>query len=54
MSSADHNRSPARAGGKRIIRRRLTKAALFAAVRGAATATGSGLAGWLLWWLIHR
>jgi hypothetical protein len=33
---------------------RLRNAIIFAAVRGAATATGSGLVGLALWWLSHR
>lgn len=34
--------------------RRLRTAVIFAAARGAATATGSGLAGLALWWLTHH
>jgi hypothetical protein len=33
--------------------RRLRTAVIFAAARGAATATGSALAGLALWWLTH-
>jgi hypothetical protein len=34
--------------------RRLRTAVIFAAARGAATATGSALAGLALWWLTHH
>jgi plastocyanin domain-containing protein len=34
--------------------RRLRKAIIFAAARGAATATGSGLVGLALWWITHH
>ena len=36
------------------IIRRLRTAVIFAAARGAATATGSSLAGLALWWLTHH
>jgi hypothetical protein len=35
-------------------RRRLRAAMVYAAARGAAYATGSGLAGAVLWWLTHH
>ena len=38
----------------RATRRRFRNAIIFAAARGAATATGSGLAGLALWWITHR
>ena len=34
--------------------RRLRTAVIFAAARGAATATGSGLVGLVLWWITHH
>jgi hypothetical protein len=34
--------------------RRLRTAVIFAAARGAATATGSGLAALAMWWLTHH
>jgi len=35
-------------------RLRLRNAILFAAVRGAAAAAGSGLVGLIFWWITHR
>jgi hypothetical protein len=43
---------PSRKQANRL--RRLSDAALFAVVRGAATAIGSALAGFALWWLANR
>ena len=34
--------------------RRLRSAVIFAAVRGAATAVGSGLVGLAFWWITHH
>jgi plastocyanin domain-containing protein len=34
--------------------RRLRDAFIFAAIRGAATAVGSGLIGLAVWWLTHH
>lgn len=34
--------------------RRLRSAVIFAAVRGAATAAGSGLVGLASWWITHH
>ena len=34
--------------------RRLRRAIIFAAARGAAAAAGSGLIGLAFWWLTHR
>ena len=34
--------------------RRLRNTILFAVVRGAATAAGSGLVGLAFWWISHR
>lgn len=39
---------------RRTRLRRLSNAALFALVRGAATATGTGLVGLASWWLAHH
>jgi hypothetical protein len=40
--------------GSRVRRHRLRTAMMYAAARGAAYATGSGLAGAALWWLTHH
>jgi hypothetical protein len=42
---------------ERISRRTtrgLSRAVIFAAARGAATAAGSGLVGLAIWWITHR
>lgn len=39
---------------QRTTARRLGRAVVFAAARGAATAAGSGLVGLAVWWVTHR
>lgn len=51
----DHRTSLSRPSRKRANRlRRLGNAALFAGVRGAATAIGTALAGLIILWLSHH
>jgi hypothetical protein len=48
-----HNDRGQRAPRKAAERHRLTKAAKYALVRGAAYATGSGAVGLVVWWLTN-
>jgi hypothetical protein len=51
MSNTRASGAPAKRRGRL---RRLSNAALFALVRGAATATGTALVGLASWWLAHH
>ncbi len=39
---------------ERKLTARLVRAATFAAVRGAATATGTGVVTLVIWWITHH